>query len=137
MLSIVINFIIRDGVTFQQLSRVIVGTLLIVLSFYLIGYSAASMDRRAGVATAKLPTWCRLILFFNQPNPFRKRTVFFQTYVVLGLLITFGDLFFGGSKNIVINIIIRWHTIGMLILIAICDIKLRRAIRNPSTPKQL
>ena len=137
ILSIPIIFFImlfREEVTFQQFSFTIGITLFIVIIFYSIGCSAANMDRRAGIASVKLPTWCRRILFFNQKNPFRKRTVFFQTYVVLGLLIVFGSLLFG-LDNDIISAIRRWYPRILLILIVVCDIRHRRATKTTSNSR--
>lgn len=130
-INILITILTREEITFRQLSLIIGIILFIVLPFYFIGQSAANMDRQAGLATAEIPTWWKRILFFNQPNPFRKRTILFQMYIVLGLFFTFVNIFFRNS-SVAIGII-RWHYRGLLILAVICDIKLRRSIKRPST----
>ena len=127
ILSVPINFIImlfREEVDSRQSSYVIGISIFIIIIFYSLGYSAANMDRRAGIASTKLPIWCRRILFLNQNNPFRKRTVFFQAYVILGLLIGFGSLWLGLID--VTIVIVRWYLIILLILLVVCDLRRRR-----------
>jgi len=135
ILSIQINFLLsiftRAEIDFRQLFLVIGIILFMVMPFYLIGQSVANMDRKAGIATAKLPEWWKRILFFRQPNPFRKRTIFFQTYVVLGLFTIFGIIFIV-TNTTVITTTLRWYYRGLLTLMLICDLRLRRAVKDSS-----
>lgn len=134
-MNIPINFLItifpRQEITFRQLSLVIGIILFMFIPFYLIGQSVANMDRQAGIATAKLPKWARRILFFRQPSPFRKRTIFFQTYVVLGLF-TILVMVFIVTNATVITTTLRWYYRILLPLILICDLRLRRTVKSPS-----
>ena len=135
ILNIAINLITllnQSEVTPRQPIVVIGIALFITIIFYSLGCSAANEDRRVGIATARLPTWSRRILFFNQPNPFRKRTVFFQTYAVLGLLFIFVLNVLFGSR---VSTIASWYPIGFLILMVVCDLRRRRAVKNPSRSK--
>jgi len=50
---------------FRQFGLVIGIILFIVLPFYLIGQSAANMDRQAGLATVKFPYMCGNEYYFS------------------------------------------------------------------------
>jgi len=61
--------------------RIIIFTFIV---FSLVSRICSLCDRECEITDMQLPLVWRLILFFGAPNPFRRKTVIFQSIVVIG-----------------------------------------------------
>ena len=102
-------------------------TLVFFLGFYSVGCSAASMDRRAEITDINLPPWRRRVLFIYQGNPFRRKTVFFQTTLVIATP-TALVLFLVPPSNFVGALALSVYIVIVFVLTVVCDIRTRRKI---------
>jgi len=98
---------------------------------YFIIARAANTDREAEVTDTMLPRWLRIALFFNQPNPFRKKTVICQ---IVHITITAISVIIWSiiPQNKVSNITTIAYVFVLVVLINICDIRMRRKYKDTS-----
>jgi len=97
--------------------------------FYWVGNTAADTDRRTEITDATLPLWKRRILFLGQSNPFRRKTILFQTALVIGTPVVIVMWLIAPFTTMSVGVAGAW-IIGILILAVICDIRIRRKYKD-------
>ena len=104
------------------------GTLAILAfsSFmYFIGVCAAHTDRRAEITDINLDARYRALLFLNQQNPFRKKTIIYQKTLLISSSIAI--LLSLILSNIYLRaVIVLIHLLSLFIIALVFDIRLRR-----------
>ena len=114
------------------LSLNIAGFLFGVWSLYSIGNKAADEDRRAEVTDTDLSFWKRRILFLGQTNPFRRKTVIFQTTLVIGMVVLAVTWLIAPYTTVSIGVALVWMA-GAVIMMPICNIRIWRDYKDTST----
>jgi len=89
------------------------------------GRDAANENRRAEVTDTTLSLWKRRILFLGQPNPFRRKTVVFQTTLVIGTAILVVAWLIAPYTIVSLGATLVWIA-AMPIMVFICEIRGRR-----------
>jgi len=57
---------------------------IMIFGYYSFGFSTTEKrDKYVGKADTNLPTWARRILFLYKPNPFGKKTIIYQSILVI------------------------------------------------------
>ena len=101
-----------------------IGAVLFIF-FYTRSISVARVDREAGLANTNLPLWWRRILFLSRPNPFRKRTIIYQTILIVMTIITLGlNSMFPSTRIAYLSF--GAYLIGMVLLMVVCDMRARK-----------
>lgn len=59
----------------------------LILLIYIYSFGVTDADREVGLATIDLPLWAKRILFPNKPNPFRGKTIIFQTCWIISSIV--------------------------------------------------
>jgi len=112
----------------MYLLRMYDSTTLLILVFFCIYYNAGRTtaqfkDRRRELSTIGLPDWKRRVLFLNQPNPFYKKTIIFQSTLVIFTPIVVALSLFAPFSIVMVPTLI--HCIGMAILAIILEVQVQ------------
>ena len=94
-------------------------------SLYWVTSRAARTDRVSNITDATLPLWARRILFLGQPNPFRRKTVIYQTIFMSSSPIIFVIWLLFPNTLVNYATLATW-IVAAVVLIPICDIRVRR-----------
>jgi len=99
---------------------------VVVLScfYYKAGHTTAEFkDRRRKLSSIDLTDWEKRVLFLNQPNPFYKKTIIFQSTLVLSTPIVVALSLVAPFPIAIVTTLI--HCIGMPILAIILEVQAR------------
>ena len=102
--------------------------IVLFMCFYSYGsFPTEKRDKRRGLSDVYLPVWARRILFLGTKNPYRKKTIIWQTILVSNMLWTFVSMLFITEQG-VRALFLGFHLLVMLFLAFVYDISFKSSI---------